>query len=238
MLFVFAGGFLIGLLCSPCKQSHQSPRNSLTQFSHISERDDRIILNVEVAMCSVSCDVDWNFAKTVRIARLEKHIRALVCEINDDELGLLHSLAPAFMASSQSTATEGRSQVQPPRRNRSAKWICVRRDAYGQKRSPTERIDDDERNERVTDRILEAIRKAEFVIVDLTNERPNVFFEAGYAHGLGKIPIYVAREGTHLHFDIQDYPVIIFRNMKELREGIAKRLMALITRSGLERLTE
>ena len=94
-----------------------------------------------------------------------------------------------------------------------------------------ERIDDDERNERVTDRILEAIRKAEFVIVDLTNERPNVFFEAGYAHGLGKIPIYVAREGTHLHFDIQDYPVIMFRNMKELRERIAKRLMALITRS-------
>jgi hypothetical protein len=93
-----------------------------------------------------------------------------------------------------------------------------------------ERIDDDERNERVTDRILEAIRKAEFVIVDLTNERPNVFFEAGYAHGLGKIPIYVAREGTHLHFDIQDYPVIIFRNMKELREGIVKRLMGLITR--------
>jgi hypothetical protein len=93
-----------------------------------------------------------------------------------------------------------------------------------------ERIDDDERNERVTDRILEAIRKAEFVIVDLTNERPNVFFEAGYAHGLGKIPIYVAREETRRHFDIQDYPIIPFRNMKELREGIAKRLMALITR--------
>jgi hypothetical protein len=93
-----------------------------------------------------------------------------------------------------------------------------------------ERIDDDERSERVTDRILEAIRKAEFVIVDLTNERPNVFFEAGYAHGLGKIPIYVAREGTHLHFDIKDYAVIIFRNMKELREGIARRLVALITK--------
>jgi hypothetical protein len=93
-----------------------------------------------------------------------------------------------------------------------------------------ERIDDDERNERVTDRILEAIRKSEFVIVDLTNERPNVFFEAGYAQGVGKIPIYVAREGTPLHFDIQDYPVIMFRNMKELRERLAKRLVALITK--------
>ena len=98
-----------------------------------------------------------------------------------------------------------------------------------------ERIDDDERNERITDRILEAIRKAQFVIVDLTNERPNVYFEAGYAHALGKVPIYVARAGTHRHFDIQDYPIIMFRNMKELREGIAKRLMALITRQTKER---
>jgi hypothetical protein len=90
-----------------------------------------------------------------------------------------------------------------------------------------ERIDDEERNERITDRMLEAIRKAEFVIVDLTNERPNVFYEAGYAHGLGKIPIYVARNGTQFHFDVKDYPVITFRNMKELREGIVRRLRAI-----------
>jgi nucleoside 2-deoxyribosyltransferase len=90
-----------------------------------------------------------------------------------------------------------------------------------------ERIDDEERNERITDRMLEAIRKAEFVIVDLTNERPNVFYEAGYARGLGKIPIYIASAGTYLHFDVKDYPVITFRNMKELREGIVRRLRAI-----------
>jgi hypothetical protein len=93
-----------------------------------------------------------------------------------------------------------------------------------------ERIDEEERSERITDRMLESIRKAEFVIVDLTNERPNVFYEAGYAHGLGKIPIYIAREATHLHFDIKDYPVIVFRNMKELRERIVRRLQAIIAR--------
>jgi hypothetical protein len=93
-----------------------------------------------------------------------------------------------------------------------------------------ERIDEDERNDRITDRILESIRKAGFVIVDLTNERPNVLFEAGYAHGIGKIPIYVAREGTTIHFDIKDYPVIMFRNMKELREGVARRLRAIATK--------
>ena len=90
-----------------------------------------------------------------------------------------------------------------------------------------ERVDEVESNQRITDRILESIYQAEFVIVDLTNERPNVFFEAGFAHGLGKVPIYVARAGTTIHFDIKDYPIIMFRNMKQLKEGITKRLIAL-----------
>ncbi len=41
-----------------------------------------------------------------------------------------------------------------------------------------ERVDEPQSNERITDRILESIRKAEYVIVDLTNSRPNVFYEA------------------------------------------------------------
>jgi nucleoside 2-deoxyribosyltransferase len=91
-----------------------------------------------------------------------------------------------------------------------------------------ERVDDVESNDRITDRILESIAKAEFVIVDLTKERPNVFFEAGFAHALGKIPIYLARHGTTIHFDIKDHPTIQLRNMKELREGVSKRLAALL----------
>lgn len=90
-----------------------------------------------------------------------------------------------------------------------------------------ERIDDDISNERITDRILDAIRKAEFVIVDITDRRPNVFYEAGYAHGFGKLPIYIAREGTALDFDIKDYPVIFFKNLTALKTELAKRLNAL-----------
>ena len=90
-----------------------------------------------------------------------------------------------------------------------------------------ERIDDDNRNERITDRILESIRLAEYVAVDLTNERPNVFYEAGYAHALGKTPIYVARQGTKIHFDVKDYPIIFFKNMKQLRESLVKRLRSI-----------
>ena len=90
-----------------------------------------------------------------------------------------------------------------------------------------ERIDEPESNERITDRILESIQKAEYVIVDLTNSRPNVFYEAGFAHGIGKIPIYIAKQGTKLEFDIKDYPVIFFKNMKQLKDSLEKRLRRL-----------
>jgi hypothetical protein len=94
-----------------------------------------------------------------------------------------------------------------------------------------ERVDEVETNERITERILESIIKAEFVIVDLTKERPNVFWEAGFAHGLGKIPVYLARHGTTIHFDLKDYPIIIFRNMKELKEQLTKRFVSLLKKA-------
>lgn len=93
-----------------------------------------------------------------------------------------------------------------------------------------ERVDEVHSSERITDRILESIRKAEFVVADLTGARPNVFYEAGYAQGLGKTPIYIARDGTKLEFDLKDYPIIFFRGMRDLKEKLSQRLQALAQR--------
>jgi hypothetical protein len=90
-----------------------------------------------------------------------------------------------------------------------------------------ERIDEPPSNDRITDRIMESIQKAEFVIVDLSKLKPNVFFEAGYAHGLGKIPIYFAKFGTIIEFDLKDYPILFYRNLKELKDSIEKRIKGL-----------
>lgn len=87
-----------------------------------------------------------------------------------------------------------------------------------------ERVDDPNSGERITDRVIASIQKSEHVVVDLTHNRPNVYFEAGYAHALGKLPIYIARRGTSIEFDLKDYPVIFFQNMRQLREGLRKRL--------------
>jgi len=89
-----------------------------------------------------------------------------------------------------------------------------------------ERIDEAGSNDPITARMLAAIEAAEFVVVDLTNARPNVFYEAGYAQGLGKTPIYLARKGTEIPFDVKDYPVILYPNMRDLKTLLAERLNA------------
>jgi nucleoside 2-deoxyribosyltransferase len=86
------------------------------------------------------------------------------------------------------------------------------------------RIDQQESNEKISDRIIEEIRTADFIIADLTKSRPNVFFEAGYALGYGIIPIFIAKNGTSLEFDIHDYPVIFYGQYVELKERLKKRI--------------
>jgi len=93
-----------------------------------------------------------------------------------------------------------------------------------------ERVDEVQSNERITDRILESIQRAQFVVADLTESRPNVFYEAGYAHGIGKVPIYTARSGTKLEFDLKDYPVIFFDSFRDLKDRLEARLRAIADR--------
>ncbi len=76
--------------------------------------------------------------------------------------------------------------------------------------------------------MLRSIDCADLVFADVSDARENVYYEAGWAHKGGKIVVFIARPETRLPFDIRDYPVIKFRDIEELKEGLAKRLMVLV----------
>ena len=93
------------------------------------------------------------------------------------------------------------------------------------------RIDDIEHSDRITDRVLEQIESAEFIVADLSGERPNVYYEIGYAHALGKRPILVRRAGTRLHFDLVVHNTPEYPNITTLREILRRRFEAILGRS-------
>jgi hypothetical protein len=91
------------------------------------------------------------------------------------------------------------------------------------------RVDQLEISGRITDSIVEGLRKAKLVVVDLTMLSSNVYWEAGFSHGLGKLPIYIAAKGAgELPFDIKDYPVIYYDSIRSLREQLTRRMRNLI----------
>jgi hypothetical protein len=74
----------------------------------------------------------------------------------------------------------------------------------------------------IVGRIREGIRDATFVVADLTMERPNVYLEVGYAWGLNKPVILVAREGQKLHFDLSHHKCIFYKTIGKLAQDLER----------------
>jgi hypothetical protein len=90
------------------------------------------------------------------------------------------------------------------------------------------RIDDIEHSDRITDQILQQIATSEFIIADLTGERPNVYYEIGYAHALGKRPVLIRRAETPVHFDLSVHKASEYHNIGALRDLLRKRLEGML----------
>ncbi|RJQ39101.1 MAG: hypothetical protein C4555_03885 [Dehalococcoidia bacterium] len=66
-----------------------------------------------------------------------------------------------------------------------------------------ERLDEQIFTEGMLDRIFNQISKADVVVADMTGRNPNVFYEVGYAHALGKIVLLLTQNSDDIPFDLK-----------------------------------
>lgn len=88
-----------------------------------------------------------------------------------------------------------------------------------------ERVDEQIFHERILDRIYNQIAKSDILVADMTERNANVFYEVGYAHGLGKNVILLTQNADDIPFDLKHFPHIVYGGqIKNLREQLTTRL--------------
>lgn len=92
------------------------------------------------------------------------------------------------------------------------------------------RVDLAEHNDWIMDKVIGDIRLAPFIVADFTGHRNGVYFEAGFARGLG-IPVIHTCESSHFgkaHFDIGQLNHVLWDTPEELRKKLFHRIIGSI----------
>ena len=98
------------------------------------------------------------------------------------------------------------------------------------------RIDQKQHVNKIDDEIISEIRRSRFVVADFTQgetgARGGVYYEAGFAHGLGIPVIFTCRKDWRkkIHFDIRQYNCITWKkeDLRKLQEDLANRITAIL----------
>ena len=93
------------------------------------------------------------------------------------------------------------------------------------------RVDREEFAGDIVEEIKRLIKASIAVVVDLSDGRPNVLYEAGFAHALGKPTVHICSTSlSELPFDVRNWNTLGYKRGQttKLREPLARRLDAVI----------
>ena len=102
------------------------------------------------------------------------------------------------------------------------------------------RIDEEKFLNKIDEQILDEIKKSRFVVADFTQgpdgARGGVYFEAGFALGIGIPVIFTCRKNSfsEIHFNTRQYPHIVWENPAQLRDRLTSHIPAVIGDEPLE----
>lgn len=88
------------------------------------------------------------------------------------------------------------------------------------------RVDRVEHNDRIDQKIFDLIRRSRFVVSDITGHRGGVYYEAGFASGLGLPVIQSCRseDFPRRHFDVLTINTIVYNTPQELAGQLVSRV--------------
>lgn len=92
------------------------------------------------------------------------------------------------------------------------------------------RVDAQPHVERIDTKIITEIKNPRFLVADVTLQRPGVYFEAGYALGLGLPVFWSVRKDdlANVHFDTRQYNHIVWETEQQLEEQLHLFVAAII----------
>jgi nucleoside 2-deoxyribosyltransferase len=83
--------------------------------------------------------------------------------------------------------------------------------------------------------IVKQIVESKLIIAEITPANPNVYYEIGYAHALGKPTILIAEKATELPFDVSPFRVLFYENTiagkKRIEDGLRRHLESILGRA-------
>lgn len=96
------------------------------------------------------------------------------------------------------------------------------------------RVDDIWENDHIIQDVIDLIVQAKVVVCDLTGRNPNVFYEMGIAHALGKDVIMLTQNPSDVPFDVTHIRYIKYlgneQGVNDMQAQMTKRLTALTER--------
>ena len=94
-----------------------------------------------------------------------------------------------------------------------------------------ERVDEQIFLENILERIYGQISKADIVVAEMTDRNANVFYEVGYAHGIGKPVILITNKADDIPFDLRLFPHIVHKgSIVTLKDRLEKKIRWCIER--------
>ncbi len=109
-------------------------------------------------------------------------------------------------------------------------WVDAIKPAIERAGYTAYRVDEELHSDNIIFKIMAEVKNSRFVVADVTEQKNGVYFEAGYALGLGVPVIWSVRkdDADKVHFDTAQYNQIRWESVEQLKESLYDFICAII----------